>query len=258
MSGPAGEHFFSEVIDGSALRGVWHEPSKRKARAILVISHGLNGERVDTHRLLVTAARTWSQAGFVTWRFDHRGCGLSDGEFFTSLPTFRAQDLQAVVSRARLQHPKLPVVLLGFSDGCRSALLAADEVNPDAVVLWSPILQAAQASGEPCAIPPWQRHPYQSRAFVRPFLGHWLGHAYIRETQAWNAPRVRPPILVLSGSEDADVVASIETLLTAELVSRQVVVRAAGHLYASPEASAYLIRTTQAWLTDLMASQEPA
>jgi alpha/beta superfamily hydrolase len=72
------EQAISFQSDGLTLRGVLHLPDGAKApRPALILCHGFGGSCRDAgHPELARALET---AGYVTLRFDFRGCGQSDG-----------------------------------------------------------------------------------------------------------------------------------------------------------------------------------
>jgi alpha-beta hydrolase superfamily lysophospholipase len=72
------EHPIRFVSDGITLRGILHLPDGAKEpRPALILCHGFGGScRGAGHPEL---ARTLEAVGYVTLRFDFRGCGQSDG-----------------------------------------------------------------------------------------------------------------------------------------------------------------------------------
>lgn len=242
------EEFFDVSLDNIILRGVSHFPDNIKPKGIVISSHGYNGERVDTHRMLVKNSRNLAAHGFLSVRFDHQGCGLSDGDFWTSTPKIRERDVIAVTDFCANRYKDSPIILHGFSDGCRVIAGVASSIRPCAIVLWSPILFAFSSSGEPGAIPPWERHPLD-RSFVRPFLGHWMGAQYLRETS--KSPDLEIdgiPTLVVRGAYDVDVNSSIDYLLANNTVVDLIEIPKAGHVYASPLAEQSVIEQTRTWI----------
>jgi pimeloyl-ACP methyl ester carboxylesterase len=242
------EEFFEVSLDSITLRGVVHFPGNSQPKGIVISSHGYNGERVDTHRILVKNSRNLAVHGFLSVRFDHRGCGLSDGDFWTSTPKIRERDVIAVIDFFANRHKGSPLILHGFSDGCRVIAGVASLIRPYAIVLWSPILFAFSSSGEPGAIPPWERHP-DDRSFVRPFLGHWMGSQYLSETS--KSPDLEIdgiPTLIVRGANDIDVNSSVDYLLANSAVVDLIEIPKTGHIYASPSAEELVIQRTGTWI----------
>jgi len=247
MAGPALEGFFTVEVHGQVIAGIVHEPVDLPPRALIMTVHGFDGQRIVSHRILVKSSRNWSAAGFVSVRFDHRGCGLSDGEFWQCAWPERIEDVRAIAAYLRHRYPDVPLVMHGFSDGCRSALMAAAEIRPAALVLWSPILLAGQ--GPPgWTQPPWERHP-TDRTPVRPIYGLWISHRYFVNLDKWVPESIcHVPMLVAVGDQDGYIKPSIAALQAAypQLELRNVCM--ADHLYCLGMSEEAVICLTVQWL----------
>ncbi len=89
----------SFMSDGYVLKGVLHLPKKRKP-PIVIGSHGLFSNKESPKQVELAIACNKNGIGF--FRFDHRGCGESDGDFneVTSLEA-RCRDFEAAVTMIR-------------------------------------------------------------------------------------------------------------------------------------------------------------
>lgn len=89
-------------------------PEGKKARAVVVIVHGVNshsGQYGWTIQQLVAA-------GFAVYALDHRGRGKSDGErFFVDKISDYVDDVATFINAAKAKEPGLPVYVLGHSAG---------------------------------------------------------------------------------------------------------------------------------------------
>lgn len=239
MSGPLAEQFFQISVDGETIAGAIHKPLQADPLGVVICLHGFNGDRVDSHRMLVKAGRIWTYHSLITVRFDFRGCGLSDGEFWRTTPTTRARDALAVADFVARRYPSLPISFLGFSDGCRVALQVVQTVTATALILWSPILRMESTESEGSH---WQRHPMDHQV-VRPFLGHWVGYPYVREAAKYRVPeRFTIPSLVLYGTHDPTVRPALADL--ADRGTNFLEIPDAEHTFSRPTHEAAVIQRT--------------
>ncbi len=89
-------------------------PEGKKARAVVVIVHGVNshsGQYGWTIQQLVAA-------GYAVYALDHRGRGKSDGErFYVENISEYVDDVATFINAAKAKEPGLPVYVLGHSAG---------------------------------------------------------------------------------------------------------------------------------------------
>jgi len=117
FAGPAGQ-----------LEGMLHLPDDEPV-AIVVIAHPLPtmGGTMD-NKVVTTLARTFVELGFVTFRFNFRGVGGSEGEFDNG--NGEMEDMLAVVQHAQDAFGHLPLILSGFSFGGYVAARVAQHLHP--------------------------------------------------------------------------------------------------------------------------------
>jgi len=119
--------------DKFKLHGTLHFPDETK-RPVVIGSHGLlsNGDSPKQ----IALAEKCNQAGIAFFRFDHRGCGRSGGEF-GSATTFegRCRDLlagaQTLLKSGETQER---LALFGSSFGGAAVLAVAGQLNAAAAV----------------------------------------------------------------------------------------------------------------------------
>lgn len=121
------------------LAAVLHTAPRSKKLVILV--HGFTGNKMESSRLFVTAARAFARGGLNALRFDCIGSGDSDGEFFDMTPNTEIRDAKAAVAWARRQGYR-SIGLLGLSMGgavsiCTAAQLPAGTLR--SLVTWSSV-----------------------------------------------------------------------------------------------------------------------
>lgn len=129
--------------DGLSLHGTLHLPDAH-APPVVIGAHGLmsNGESPKQ----IALAEKCKENGIAYFRFDHRGCGQSDGEF-AEVTTFegRCRDLLDSVRTLRaLNATDSRIALFGSSLGGAAVLATAGEIKPRAIVtVAAPVRSAA-------------------------------------------------------------------------------------------------------------------
>lgn len=247
MKNILGEEQFALDVGERRIYGVIHHVEK--PAAVVVSAHGLNGERVDAHRILVLFARECASNGVVSVRFDFSGCGITEGEFRHSTIKKRTEEIAAVVEYIRAVYPGVPVFCHGFSDGSRVVYDSFEQIKPDGCVFWSPILLPSQADDADMTDVPWQRlsgerHP------VKPFLGLWLGFDYIKEYGRLNEHGFgKTPVRVFRGKLDRSVDNSIKTILDSS-EGTLCEIEDCGHIYETRAATGQIIAQTLLWITE--------
>lgn len=124
---------FNFVVDNLTLQGWLHLPDNFRPN-LVIGSHGLLSTANSPKQIAL--AQALNSRGIAYIRFDHRGVGLSEGDFAseTTLPN-RTRDLLAVHAFARINFdlgPKLG--LFGSSMGGATCLNAFNELQPQALV----------------------------------------------------------------------------------------------------------------------------
>jgi len=99
--------------------------------AVIAHPHPLHGGSM-TNKVVTTLARLCRDLGFITYTFNFRGVGLSEGSYAQGVG--EQADLIAVIDWARVQHPNLPLWLGGFSFGAYVSAMVAPTVNPDCLI----------------------------------------------------------------------------------------------------------------------------
>ncbi len=127
------EQSVSFVADGLHLSGVLHLP-KREPLAVVIGCHGLMADKNSPKQIAL--ARGCTATGMAYFRFDHRGCGDSEGVFETDTTLEkRTSDLTAAVHAVNHTLGKtMPIGLFGSSLGGTVCLTAAQNLSPFAVV----------------------------------------------------------------------------------------------------------------------------
>ncbi len=126
LAGPAGN-----------LEGLVHQPDDIPC-GIAVVAHPLPtmGGTME-NKVAVMLARTFAELGCVAFRFNFRGVGASEGAFTGG--DGETEDMVAVTRYAQEQFgEELPLLLAGFSFGGYVAARAAQQLQPQHLVLAAP------------------------------------------------------------------------------------------------------------------------
>ena len=117
--------------------GILHTPSKT-TKNIVIMCHGFTGNKVESRRLFVEAARAFSDSGNAALRFDFFGSGDSAGDFADSTISHNIANLIDAMTWARKQGFS-NITVLGISMGAATAILALPEHPADALIAWSAV-----------------------------------------------------------------------------------------------------------------------
>ncbi|MDA8141308.1 MAG: alpha/beta fold hydrolase [Desulfobacteraceae bacterium] len=120
------EHIVHFMSDGCQLTGTLHLPDQPKP-AVIIGCHGLLAHRQSPKQIAL--AETLNQMGLAFLRFDHRGCGDSQGtQHAAELLAARCRDLYHAMTFLQSHSRTGPVVgLFGSSFGGTVVMAAAAE-----------------------------------------------------------------------------------------------------------------------------------
>jgi dienelactone hydrolase len=128
--------------DRERLFAMLHRPAATAAPTAFVLSHPFGEEKLWSHRVFVSLARSLAARGHAVLRFDYAGAGDSSGLTPGTDLSSHLADLRAAVAalRARGDHAGR-VGAVGLRLGASFAALAAEEGSFDGpLVLWDPVL----------------------------------------------------------------------------------------------------------------------
>jgi alpha-beta hydrolase superfamily lysophospholipase len=129
---------------GSRLFGWLHLPDPEARRGLgVVVCNPFGFEEVCAHRSLRHFARAFSAAGWPSLRFDHAGCGDSEGDEFDADLTARwVSGVHAAIETIKAQGGVSQVVLVGVRLGATlAALAAAARVDVAGLVAIAPVVR---------------------------------------------------------------------------------------------------------------------
>ncbi len=118
------------------VEGVAHLPPSAP-RAIAVVAHPLStmGGTME-NKVVTTLAKTFTELGYVTLRFNFRGVENSSGQYDEG--NGEVDDAVAVVRYAFEEFGALPLILAGFSFGGYVQAKAAQQLSPQQLELIAP------------------------------------------------------------------------------------------------------------------------
>lgn len=221
--------------EGYQLHGMLHLPAHPHP-PIVVGSHGLFSDGDSPKQAAL--AEECNRYGIAFFRFHHRGCGDSDGDFeqATSLDG-RCRDLLAAIEAVRSrQETGGNVGVFGSSMGGATAIAAAATLGLDALVTLAapvksaPILEAAKTTGELRDLP---------LSFYEKNLSFDLTPVLPRLSR----------ILVIHGENDTVVpVSNAYDIHRQAKVPKDILVQPGGdHRVTRPDHQAQFIQATVAW-----------
>ncbi len=131
------------TADGFKLRGTLHSPSARRQSRLVIGCHGLLSDRRSPKQLAMAMACT--RLGMAYLRFDHRGCGDSDGrlEEVTSLESRTSDVLHAIEHLITRYDLRRQIGLFGSSLGGAVCLRAASRHEVAALVTFAAPIRSA-------------------------------------------------------------------------------------------------------------------
>lgn len=126
---------------------------KDEPELVMVLCHGLTGERIGPQQLLRRIGEVVARGGYACVRFDFRGSGDSSGAFEETTFIAMTEDLQAVCHWCTDRFTK-PLVLAGVSmGGVVAALCAPDCDEAIALILVSSdLMEGVQMEAPPGGI----------------------------------------------------------------------------------------------------------
>ncbi len=188
------EAFVVEDAQGRSVHG-WQVPAASEARGVLVLLHGIRGNR----SVMVRRARFLAKAGYASVLIDLHAHGESEGEQITMGDQERFS-ARAAVQHARDAYPELPVAVIGVSLGGAAASLASP-LDVDAMVLESvyPDIESAIGHRVGAKLGPLGALPSKLLLLqIEPRLG--VKRSELRPIE--RVAQVGCPLLIASGADD--------------------------------------------------------
>jgi len=192
------------------LVGMIHTPDRDEPSPAILMLHGFTGNRMEPHFLFVKMARRLAAAGYTAMRFDFRGSGESQGNFWEMTVPGEIDDARAALTGLR-RHPAVDpgrVILLGLSmGGAVAASVAGEDPEIAGLILWSAVADFSDVTRSIQPLPddaPPVLGPLPDGRFD---LGGLLLGSAFRETLGQVQPlesvrRYAGPALIIHGTND--------------------------------------------------------
>ena len=249
-------------VDKTSILGVIHIPSKiNTTPKIIIFCYGLNGNRVDNNRIGVKLSEYAEKNGIIVIRFDYRGLGISEGDFFDVNFESKIRDVLEVYSFVKGCMCNTPhqVYLLGFSDGCRvvsKVINKIDDSNMAGLVFWSPLFYADVKYVEKDKKKKFIRD-YYTKKIGFPYKGLVINPNHLRQIQNYQdeykmIEKYDTHKLFIFGTEDTATIQIYETIRTNKTdTQEEQYIQDADHLYSREEWSDEVIKATIDWINNI-------
>jgi alpha-beta hydrolase superfamily lysophospholipase len=228
--------------DGLRLRGTLHRPP-RPLPPVVIGLHGLLSDSTSPKQIAL--AECCNRKGIAYFRFDHRGCGTSQGRFqeVTTLEN-RCRDLLSAAALIRSQ-PDLDdrIGLFGSSLGGTVCLASAHRIAPAALVTLAAPLKSASVS----------------RSRVIGGAGPGLPISFYRQNLRFDIAGclggIRNLLIVHGESDDIVPVSNARTLFHAVSAPKRLIVQPGGdHRVSNPEHQRQFLRHASLWFASHLKS----
>ena len=191
------------LLDGAAgkIEVAASVPPEPRAIAVIAHPHPLFGGTMD-NKVITTLAKTFADAGLVTFRFNFRGVGATEGVHDEGRG--ETEDMLRVIAHARGAFSNVPLHLAGFSFGGAVATRASGAVEFAQLVLVAPGFRRITAAGMGEAPDPADpglgtlgRHTSANTVVIHGDVDETVPLA---DSIAWATPR-EVPVVVVPGGE---------------------------------------------------------
>ena len=169
--------------------GLFHIAARQKNIPIVVVMcYGLNGNRVEQHRMSVKMGDLLQEKGINMVRFDYCNTGVSEGNFFDTTIVERRKNLIDICNYINgCFNRKIKIYLIGFSDGAKIAANTAHDIPEcSGVIFWNPIIKIPSidkdAQKKKYLSGKLKLHPIYKKPY-KPLFGSCLSDKLMREIE---------------------------------------------------------------------------
>jgi uncharacterized protein len=229
-----------------------------KCNPVIVICHGFTGSRIGADRLFVQAARSFSEAGYLTVRFDYSGCGESTGDYGAGGINSMVEETRTVLDYI-LSHDCVDfsrVILIGHSLGGAVAVqTAVRDKRVKRLVLWAPV---AHPLADISRIMGAKVHKQIIANGEADYLGYTIKEQFLQSLAdcrpLQETKQFRGDVLVLHGAADEVIPSDAAFLyqkafwLRSDGMSDKEILLQADHSFTGADTRAELFGVTLKWL----------
>lgn len=243
-------------VKGEMVVGIMHIPERSlKGNPVIIAINGLNGNRVEHQRMLVQLGERAEKNGIALLRFDSRGLGLSEGEFWNTTVESKLEDIKCIIDFLKgCYRNNLTVFFLGYSDGAKLILnlleTSLDKEHLAGMLLWSPVLLPVNGELKKKKM---VREP-NTKAMVFPFGGLWIGVKYIRDVSIdkdFLTPihEFNKPLMCIFGTNDEKTTDLINIMKTDKYKNVELsLIEDAGHTFQDKVWTEEVINNSIEWI----------
>lgn len=236
-----------------------HEPPAHRVPAV-IFCHGFTGNRIETRRMYARMGAALAARGIACFRFDHRGCGESTGDFLDFTPGALFEDLNAAMATffgGKWFDPNR-LAIVGYSLGGLSASYLLSR-HPDfrTAVLIAPVARPEIIKDRLAQMPGFAG--YEQRGWIN-YGGFRVSRDYLENIGEKAAPvewaKTFPnPILFCHGGADEIVVPEQTDRFMAARSNpddRKQIYEGVDHTFTDVEAMDQLIARAEEWLAGFL------
>jgi len=239
------------------LTGIWTLPDNAGPAAIPAVffCHGFTGNHIESKRLYARMSARLAGEGIASFRFDHRGCGDSSGDFLDFAPKGMLEDLTSafeVFSRnVKVDHARCAVI--GYSlGGVSASFLLSHWSGWVTAAIWAGVAQPEIIRDRLATYPAFAG--YENRGYFD-YGGFLVSKEYIdsvgeMKPLEWISQFAKP-ILFITGEEDPIVKpAQMKLFLETRKVmgDASVLIPGADHGFSTFENGDRVIRESLKWM----------
>jgi alpha-beta hydrolase superfamily lysophospholipase len=203
---PSGQFNLQATLDLPDASQCAAAPGATPVPAVL-FCHGFTGHRLESRRSYARLGAMLASEGIASFRFDHRGCGESDGDFVDFTPAGILEDLDAALT-AFLSITNLDLArtaVVGYSlGGCSASYLLYKRPQFVTAALWAPVARPEIIRDRLAQYPNFAG--YETRGYMD-YGGFRVSRHYLDDVGQTLKPlewirEYGKPVLFLQGADD--------------------------------------------------------
>lgn len=132
------QHRFEVEGPAGRIEAHAYDPGKRRGIALIAHPHPLFGGTME-NKVVQTLARSFSELGYLSVRFNFRGVGQSEGAYDEGRGEML--DALAVIEHLKAKEGNLPLLLSGFSFGGFVQAKVSRQIECEKLVLVAPAVK---------------------------------------------------------------------------------------------------------------------
>ena len=237
--------------------GVMHITSQQfDIPKMLIMCYGLDGNRVEQHRMSIKLGESCEKMNMNLVRFDYANVGVSEGEFVESTLQERIRNTIKVCEFVEgCFNGNVEIYLVGFSDGAKIASHVTEHINViKGLIMWNPIINldndniyTTSVNREKLILHPMTRKPSKQ------LFGLAMNLQMVRELAKDNTAELlkKQDVLFIFGENDRftlNVRKFIEKVIVESTSSELVLVKNAGHVFTDIDSEKIVIHRTLEWI----------